>query len=193
MTSTDAMKHALGRRALLSILFVGALGAALPGCATPQRKVFDARLASGRFAFVMGQGSEWHGFDVIRINSRGECWYTFSELDPQTEQVVWREAAFSVSRDTMIALKAELNDIAFFSLNDEYKGKSAAATGSRSQWFVKVRIGEQKKSVFMDNEFPLQAMRLEKFISEKVLDPRREDFKQARAIKPEQGQEPIRF
>jgi hypothetical protein len=189
MISMDAMKHAPRRRALLSLCVCLFLSALLGACTSP-RTAFDARLARGHFAFVMGQGSAWHGYDVIRINSRGECWYTFSELDPETERVVWREASFMIARPTLMALKAELNDVAFFSMKDEYKG---AQTPGRSQWFVKVRINEQKKAVFMDNEFPLQAIRLEKFISEQVLDPRREDFKQARAIPAEQGQEPVRF
>ena len=189
MISTDVMKRAPGRRAMLS-LCVSLLVSVLLGACTSPRTAFDERLARGRFAFVMGQGSAWHGYDVIRINSRGECWYTFSEIDPKTEQVVWREASFSIGRPALMALKAELNDIAFFSMKDEYEG---AQTPGRSQWFVKVRINEQKKAVFMDNEFPLQAIRLEKFISEQVLDPRREDFKHARTIPAEQGQEPVRF
>lgn len=189
MISKDAMKHAPGRRAVLG-LCVSLLLSTLLGACTSPRTAFDARLARGRFAFVMGQGSSWHGYDVIRINAQGECWYTFSEIDPKTEQVVWREASFNIGRPAVMALKAELNDIAFFSMKDEYKGSQ---TPGRSQWFVKVRINEQKKAVFMDNEFPLQAMRLEKFISEQVLDPRRDDFKQARTIPAEQGQEPVRF
>jgi hypothetical protein len=168
---------------LLSI--VGVVGA----CTSP-RTAFDERLARGRFAFVMGQGSAWHGYDVLRINSRGECWYTFSELDYATEKVVWREAQFDIPRATLMALKTELNEIGYFSLRDEYKGKAAQG---RKQWFVKVRIGEQKKSVFFDNEFPLQAMRLEKFVAENVLDPRRDQFKGARAIDARDAQEPIRY
>ncbi|HEY6560493.1 MAG TPA: hypothetical protein VI072_24585 [Polyangiaceae bacterium] len=186
MISMNAMKHAPSRRGLMTLLVCALLGA----CSPTPRTAFDARLTNGRFAFVMGQGSSWHGYDVIRINSKGECWYTFSELDSESAQVVWREASFTVPKATLTALKEELNEIAFFSLNDEYKGAQAPG---RSQWFVKVRINEQKKAVFMDNEFPLQALRLEKFISEQVLDPRREVFKQARPIPREQGQEPVRF
>jgi hypothetical protein len=138
----------------------------------------------------MGQGSEWLGYDVVRINSRGECWYTFSELDYETGQVVWREASFTLPKATLTELKNELNEIAYFSLREEYKGQ---ATPGRKQWFFKVRIGEQKKAVFFDNEFPLQAMRLEKFVSENVLDPRREQFKVARTIKASDAHEPIRY
>jgi hypothetical protein len=189
MISKDTLKRGPRPLARWSVFVCLLLCTLVFGCTSP-RTAFDQRLASGRFAFVMGQGSSWHGYDVIRINSRGECWYTFSELDHGTERVVWREASFNIPKATLTGLKEQLNDVAFFSLEDEYKGKQ---TPGRSQWFIKVRIGEQKKAVFMDNEFPLPAMRLEKFIAEQVLDPHRDDFKQARPISPEQGQEPVRF
>ncbi|HMJ16699.1 MAG TPA: hypothetical protein VK524_35030 [Polyangiaceae bacterium] len=189
MISKAATRPGPGRLAWWCALLGLLASTLLVGCSSP-RTAFDERLGKGRFAFVMGQGSSWHGFDVIRINSRGECWYTFSELEQATEAVVWREAAFGVPKETLTALKEQLNENAFFSLEDEYKG---AQSPGRSQWFIKVRIGEQKKAVFLDNEFPLQAIRLEKFISEQVLDPHRDDFKQARTIPAEQGQEPVRF
>lgn len=139
---------------------------------------------SSQFVFLMGEGSAWHGFDVVRVGSKGECSYTFSELDYNTERVVWREAHFEIPRETLLELKQQLNEVAFFSLQDKYKGP---ADSGRTQWFFKVRIGSQEKSVFLDNEFPLQAMKLEKFVSEKVLDPHRSEFKTAAVIPAEAG------
>jgi hypothetical protein len=165
------------------------VGLALLGCASP-RSAFDQRLQHGTFAFVMGQGSAWLGYDVLRVNSAGECWYTFGELDYGSQRAIWREADFRIPDQTLLALKQVLNDTGFFALHDEYRGSGAH---SRTQWFFKVRIGETRKAVFLDSEFPLAAVRLEKFVSENVLDPQRSSFKTARQIRREQADEPVRF
>jgi hypothetical protein len=158
-----------------------ALGFLALGCSSP-RTAFDARMKRGHFAFVMGQGSAWHGYDVLRIAANGECWFTFSELDYGTEHVVWRESHFEIPKEMLRDLKAQLNDVGFFALQDAYRGPSGH---EHSQWFFKVRIGERKKSVMLDNEFPAPVVRLEHFISENVLDPHRAEFKTAQVIAPE--------
>jgi hypothetical protein len=157
---------------------------------TSARSAFDARLERGEFAFVMGEGSGWHGYDVLRIAATGECWYTFSELDASQGRVVWREAAFSIDAERMALLKQALNDTAFFSLRDEYRGP---AVSGRPQWFFKVRTGEHRKAVFLDNEFPVQAVHLHQFVSEKLLDPHRDQFKTARIVPRKAGEEAVRF
>jgi hypothetical protein len=182
----------LGRTSVRSVrgLCVLVLGLGLStGCDTLPAKNAVATpappvLGSGNFAFLMGAGSAWHGFDVVRVGSKGECSYTFSELNYDTERVIWRAARFEISRETLLELKEELNEVAFFSMEDQYKGPAEAGS---TQWFFKVRIGKQQKSVFLDNEFPLQAMKLEKFVSEKVLDPHRAEFKTATVIPAEVG------
>lgn len=133
----------------------------------------------------MGEGSGWHGYDVLRIAATGEARYTFAKLDGQ--RTVWRGAEFRVDKPMLAKLRATLNDTKYFSLRSAYRDPDVA---DGTQWFVKVRIGEKEKVVVCDNAFPPEVVRLSQFVHDEILDPRLREFANAPEIDAQAAKEP---
>ncbi len=173
------------RRALLlaSVVFGFGLGA----CMSP-KTAWNEKLDHGDFAFVMGEGSGWHGYDVIRIAATGEARYSFAKLEGS--KTVWRAAEFRVDKAMMAKLRATLNEQKYFSLQGEYRNPEVK---DGTQWFVKVRIGDRKKGVYCDNEFPPEITRISEFVHREIIDPRLREFAHAPEIDAEDAKEPERF
>ncbi len=172
------------RRSLLASALVS-LG--LLACASP-RSAWNEKLDYGDFSFVMGEGSGWHGYDVLRIAATGEARYTFAKVEGQ--RTVWRAAEFVVEKPMLARLRATLNDTKYFSLRSTYQDADVA---DGTQWFVKVRIGDSRKGVFCDNAFPPEIVRLSEFVHAEILDPRLREFASAKEIDREAATEPERF
>ena len=159
----------------------------LAGCRSP--KTADGeKLQYGDFAFVLGEGSSWHGYDVLRIAATGECWYTFAKLEG--DETVWHGAEFTVDEATLAKLRGELNEARYFSLQDRY-GDPKVSDGT--QRFVKVRVGENRKSVRCDDACPPEIVRLSEFVHQTILDPRVDDFGGAKVIDRAEATEPESF
>ncbi len=157
------------------------------GCRSP-KTAWNEKLDYGDFAFVLGEGSGWHGYDVLRIAATGECWYTFAKLEG--DKTVWRGAEFRVDEAALAKLRAELNEVRYFSLEDTYRDPNV---DDGTQWFVKVRVGNNKKGVYCDNAFPPEIVRLSEFVHQEILEPRMDQFASAPVVNAEDAREPERF
>jgi hypothetical protein len=168
--------------ALASIMLTAVLAT---GCATSLRKKFDAKLQRGDFAFVLGQGSGLRGFDVLRVTSTGECWFTFGPRDHRGRRVV-RSARFELSPGELAALKAKLTEIRIFTFKERYHDYGAVG-GDR--WFIKVREGQERKVIYLENTFPIPLAILVNFIHRSYLEPRRALLKDAERIEYDRARE----
>ena len=128
------------------------------------------------FTFVFGEGSGWHGYNVIRILPDGSCQYTFTHGTPQ-----WRRAQFSIDAATGHELRKLLDDIDYFQMPMSYS--SGVADGT--QWFVKVYAAGKKKGVYCDNYFPAKIDQLRKFVAENILAPHKNTINNAPIIQLE--------
>ena len=156
-------------------------------CMSP-KTAWNEKLHHGDFAFVLGEGSGWHGYDVLRIAATGEARYTFAKLEGS--RTVWRALEFRVDKAKMAELRATLNEQKYFSLEAEYRNPEVQ---DGTQWFVKVRIGDRKKGVYCDNEFPPEIVRISEFVHREIIDPRQRELAGAPEIDADDAKEPERF
>lgn len=119
------------------------------------------------FAFAMGEGSGWHGFDIIRVGADGGCEYTFLDSTDGLPVQDWKRATFRTDSSTVADLRRLVRDVNFFRLKKSYS--SGAADGT--QWFVKVDASGWRKGVWCDNYFPTEVRRLSAFVRERLLGP----------------------
>lgn len=125
------------------------------------------------FRFAYGDGSGWHGYNVLSVGADGTAVYTFFEYVPDTtaagepiNQQQWRRAQFTLDAPTLAALRAELKQVDFWRLKKTYYN-SAVADGS--QRWAKVEAGGKRKGVFWNNSFPDPAERLDAFVKQRIL------------------------
>lgn len=92
----------------------------------------------------MAWGSGMHGFETVRLAADGRASFLYRREDQ------WWLVKFRVPGDAVASLRDELDRIGYFSLKERYS--VGALDGD--QWFVKVRQGQRRHAVYLDNEFP---------------------------------------
>jgi hypothetical protein len=124
------------------------------------------------FHFTFGDGSGWHGFNVVKVGPDGRCEYTFftygNSDDPETPALrvqKWRRAGFTLDPRTLAALRKRLADIDFFRLKKAYHANVYDGT----QRFAKVEASGKRKGVYCDNHFPLPFQRPHAFVNERII------------------------
>ena len=131
-------------------------------------------LNANDFVFVLGQGSGWHGYNVLKVNTTGKCEYTFG--GERTGK--WQRAAFLLSAAELTELQAKIVETDLFALAKGYFFNAHDGT----QWFVKVQGKSQRKSVYCDNYFPQEIVRLSQFVAERVMAGHKKEIDAAVAI-----------
>jgi hypothetical protein len=138
------------------------------------------------FVFAIGEGSGWHGLDIVEVLPRGQCRYTFM-ISKRTADKAGRviitgsvkQARFDLSPNTVRALRELLLDINYYSLHKSYH-QTAIADGT--QWCVLLAAGGQAKGVYCNNYFPAELLRLSTFVHEEILKRHADDIDRAKEL-----------
>jgi hypothetical protein len=131
-------------------------------------------LAANDFVFVLGQGSGWHGYNVLRIDSDGHCEFTYG--GEQTGK--WKRASFALSSDELVALKSQLIELNLFASNRAYLSDVHDGT----QWFVKLQANGRHKAIYCSNYFPAEVVKLSRFLADKILPQHKSEIDVAATI-----------
>lgn len=116
--------------------------------------------------FTMGWGSGLHGYETIAIDANGKVQFLFHDFGAREPH--WRLLAFRVPKETLQKLKSLLMDVEYFSLKSQYH----AYVHDGTQWFVKVSCREGKKSVYCNNHFPQEIVKISDFLQSTFLGDR---------------------
>jgi hypothetical protein len=124
------------------------------------------------FRFIMGDGSGWHGYNVIKIGADGKSEYTFSYWVQGTDSngsriqtQHWKCAEFSVDAGTLAELRKLLAEVNFFKLKKEYDANVEDGT----QRWIKVEASGKRKGVYCNNHFPQVFMRIYGFVNDRII------------------------
>jgi hypothetical protein len=147
------------RTALFARLFAALIALAVMSACSRPKTSLDAPLQDGDFAFLMGWGNGWHGFSVLRVAADGQSSYLYRRDDR------WWLVKFEVKRELVTALREKLEELGYFALAAEY---SIGATDG-DQAFVKVREGQRRHAVYVDNEFPHEVELLRDYVRQNLL------------------------
>lgn len=108
------------------------------------------------FRFAYGDGSGWHGYNVLSVGADGTAVYTFFEYVPDTtaagepiNQQQWRRAQFTLDAPTLAALRAELKQVDFWRLKKTYYNQRG------SRWVPAMgegRGGRQTQGGFLEQQ-----------------------------------------
>ena len=131
------------------------------------------------FVFVLGQGSGWRGFNVLKVIAAGECTYSIAGA----EKGAWRRARFQLNESELDGLKKKLTELDVFAMKRGY----SAGIQDGTQWFVKVQASGQRKAIWCDNHFPANIVEISIFVGEKIIATHRREIEGATSVelKPE--------
>jgi antitoxin component YwqK of YwqJK toxin-antitoxin module len=154
--------------------------------------VYPGKLGARDFAFVLAQGSGWHGFNTLRVSADGKCEYRYffcsgsvSPLGQIYRRQVWRKAVFQLTDDLQRALRDALSAADLFSLADQYANQRIA---DGTQWEIRLRAEGKEKRIWCSNEFPEPLRQLSRTIRGQILEPHRAEL--ATATRDEEGRKP---
>ena len=140
------------------------------------------------FRFAMGDGSGWHGYNVLQIDGEGRCTYTFVELVAATDSrntaasaQQWRRATFVLDAATLRNFRKLLRDVDFFRLKKEYHADIEDGT----QRWARVEASGHRKTVYCSNFFPPAFLRISRFVSERIVATQGEAITAAETINPQ--------
>jgi hypothetical protein len=119
-------------------------------------------LTAQGLAFTWGDGSGWHGYDVVKVQPNGAVTYTF-----QPQNATWKQAQFTIDAATQQALRQLLKDIDYWRLKKAYYSPDADGT----QRFVKVEAAGKRKAVYCSNHFPAEVIRIKQFVEARIIAP----------------------
>src|SRR5438105_3277549 len=97
---------------------------------------------SARFVVLMSTGAYRHGYDSIRIDQTGGCYYLKNRRKP----TLCESARFAVDQKVVDALKTVLVKSDFFKL----KGQLTGSIQDGPQRWIEVRVNEDLKKVHCD-------------------------------------------
>jgi hypothetical protein len=129
----------------------------------PSRPTVQDILDASDFTLIVGEGSGWHGYDVIKVRADGTCEHTFN--DQGGAGLVWKRAAFTIDHATVLELRQLLVDIGYFNLPRAYHADVADGT----QWVLQVSAAGKHKGVYCNNHFPPELIRISEFLRGRVL------------------------
>jgi hypothetical protein len=131
-------------------------------------------MAATDLTLTMGDGSGWHGYNTIEIDSQGRCRFSFMQMKLVTMSngeiglgQRWRRAEFQISPQTLMDLRKLLVEIDFFRLK---RGYHANVQDGTQRW-ARVKACGKEKRVYCNNHFPGSFQRLYTFVWEKVIEP----------------------
>jgi hypothetical protein len=116
------------------------------------------------FLFILGQGSGWHGYDVLKVDDNGTCEATFG--GERTGK--WRRAKFSLTSNELTQLQKKLVELDVFALKRAYHNTSIC---DGTQWFLKIQGGGKRKAVYCNNYFPSVMTNLSNFVEQQIKAP----------------------
>ena len=145
---------------------------------------YHGALGSPDFAFVLAQGSGWHGYNTFKVSASGWCQFQFMEGERRVKQprdgfgtdladgtiyitVTWKKAEFQLSDAMQNMLRGALAASTATTLNDEYVNRNIA---DGTQWEVGLRLGGKEKRIHCGNQFPHQLRELSRAIRDHILD-----------------------
>lgn len=137
----------------------------------------DSLRAAEDYVFVMGvlgEGSGWPHYGVVRSNQAGRCEYNF-----QRDGRGW-QASFSVDQQTVNDLQRLLVGSRFFDLHKSYVHKLKV---DGAHWIVRVQAGDVKKSVTCGNYFPEPIEEVCAFVNERILKRHKKEIVEAVPVK----------
>jgi uncharacterized membrane protein YfcA len=114
------------------------------------------------FEFQLGQGSGWHGLDLLKITADGKAVYEY-----QSSRGEWERKTFFVDKASMDALICKINSLKIMELDRAYHGDVADGT----QWCLLIKSNGRAKSVYCDNNFPERIEKLAAFVHETIIEP----------------------
>ncbi len=138
------------------------------------------------FHFTIGDGSGWHGYDVLKVDADGSCEYTYQQhaytkspdgktmLDPG-----WRRANFKIDSATLLALRQALVQIDYWRLKKSYRADVADGT----QRYLKIIASAHRKAIWCDNYFPSEFESIRKFTESRIIAIHRPEIDAAPAIR----------
>jgi hypothetical protein len=118
--------------------------------------------ADATFEFQLGQGSGWHGLDLLKIPADGMAVY---EYQPQRGK--WFRKRFSVDKGRLEALIEKIKALNILDMERWYTSGIADGT----QWCILIKSGGQQKSIYCDNKFPQPIKDLAAFVHETIIEP----------------------
>lgn len=137
------------------------------------------------FRFTFGDGSGWHGYDVLKVRANGGCQYTthavVSTTNPSGDvesKYQWRRAEFVLDPQTVADLRKLLKEIDFFRLKKAYYADVADGT----QRWAKVEASGKRKGVYWNNHFPEDFERLHGFVKRQILAAHQPEILRARPV-----------
>ncbi|MFI5380547.1 MAG: hypothetical protein ACHRHE_14720 [Tepidisphaerales bacterium] len=113
------------------------------------------------FEFQLGQGSGWHGLDLIKITADGKAVYQY-----ESSSNVWSRKTFQLTAVEMQSLADQVNELKIVALDDYYKANIHDGT----QWCLLVKSQGHLKRIYCDNRFPRRIEKLAAFVHEKIID-----------------------
>src|SRR5205814_114855 len=127
------------------------------------------------FAFMMRDGSGWHGYNTIRVAADGRCRFVFCTRSLVTEpdgktfiDLKWRRIEFVIDQKTLMDLRKLLAEIDFFRLKKYYSADEIKDGTQRQVW---VQASGMQKSVYCSNHFPERFQKVYTFVIEKLIRP----------------------
>jgi hypothetical protein len=113
------------------------------------------------FWFQLGQGSGWHGLDLIRITADGRVSYEYRTSEG------WTRKRFTINQKMVQSLKEKINALGIRNLKRAYHRPIADGT----QWCLLIKEDDPPKSIYCDNQFPKPVVDLAEFVHENIVEP----------------------
>jgi antitoxin component YwqK of YwqJK toxin-antitoxin module len=145
---------------------------------------YPGPLGARDFAFILAQGSGWHGYDTLRVSARGKCEFYYFFTAPQVASVgdarlglrqgdlyhspVWRKAEFRLSNELQRQLRDALRTADLFGMQDQYIDRQVA---DGTQWVLRLRTEGREKRISCSNTFPEPLRQLSRALRDSVMAP----------------------
>jgi antitoxin component YwqK of YwqJK toxin-antitoxin module len=142
----------------------------------PSREPFayPGALGSRDFALILAQGSDWHGYNTLRVNAAGRCEYRYFVASAHVEGGSvsngpdWRRADFQLTGEEQRWLREAIGVADVFGHGDQYINKKIA---DGTQWVVRLRADGKAKQIYCSNQFPDALRKLSRTLRGQVMAP----------------------
>jgi hypothetical protein len=111
------------------------------------------------FEFQFGQGSGWHGLNLLKVTADGRATYEY-----QADRG-WSRKTFVVGDRGLEHLVEKINALRIFGLPRAYHADVADGT----QWCLLIKTGGRRKAIYCDNYFPAELRELAAFVHRDVV------------------------
>jgi antitoxin component YwqK of YwqJK toxin-antitoxin module len=145
---------------------------------------YPGKLGAADFAFILAQGSGWHGFNTLRVSAAGRCEFTYFFTTPRVSggmgllaalpaggiyiDQVWRQAEFQLTDDEQRQLRQALQAADVFGMANEYIDHDIA---DGTQWVIRLRARSKDKRVYCSNNFPVVLRQLSRTLRDQLMAP----------------------